>query len=190
MDRLDRILALARRFRPGLRLVHKADSPLMRAAALALRPLVPDFQDRFTTVIGDTVYLPRPPEEMAREPLAAILAHELVHQLDQAEHGWRFYAGYAVWPMPVARTERALWERRAYAVDLMLAHEAHGEAGLRRTLDRLVPLFAGPSYGWMWSGAEAARAFLAPVAEEVRSGTLQRRAPYREILAAWRGEER
>src|SRR5262249_5844475 len=108
MDRLDRILALVRRHRPNLRLVDKHDGPAWRA----LRRVAPGLYG-FTTVIGDTVYLTAPPDEIERDDLAATLAHELVHQLDQAEHGLGFYASYGVWPLPFGRTARAHWERRA-----------------------------------------------------------------------------
>ncbi len=185
-DALDRILALIRAERPGLRLVHKRDSPLMRAVGAALTPLTPDFLDRFTTVLGDTVYLPRPPAEMPRDALARTLAHEFVHQLDMAAHGPWFYASYAL-AMPAGRTLRAHWERRAYAADLMLAHEAGGPRAVERALDGIAPLFSGPAYGFMWAGEAAARRYLAPVRDEVLAGALQRRAPYDRILAAWRG---
>lgn len=187
MDRLDRMLALVRSHRPGLRLVHKADVAWMRWAGRLIRPISPDFDRAVTTVIGDTVYLPVPPDRFDRDQLARILAHELVHQLDQREHGLRFYASYLLTPAPFGRTHRARWERRAYAVDLMIAREEGGDEGLRRAAQRLVGLFSGPSYAWMWAGRGAARAFLEPTVEAVRAGELQVEWPYREILAAWRG---
>lgn len=185
-DELERILALMRSERPGLRLVHKADSPLMRAVGVALWPITPDFADAFTTVLGDTVYLPRPPDQVARKPLARTLAHEFVHQLDMDQWGPVFYATYAA-AMPALRTSRAHWERRAYAVDLMLSHHDGGRVAMDHTFDRIVPLFSGPAYGWMWAGRDAARRYLEPVRDEVVSGTLQVREPYARILAAWRG---
>lgn len=187
MDRLDRILALVRRHRPGLRLVDKRDVPLARVLGLALRPLMPTFMDDVTTVIGDTVYLPRSPEQMDRTQLARILVHELVHQLDQAEHGAWFYLSYVAAPLPVGRTRRAWWERRAYAVDLAIAWIEGGEPRLARVADEVARHFSGPTYAWMWLGTVAARQYVGAVADEIRSGTLQQRAPYREILAAWTG---
>ncbi len=188
-DALDRVLALVRAERPRVRLVHKADAPVMRALGVALAPLAPDFMDRFTTVLGDTVYLPLPPERMPRDALARTLAHELVHMLDMAAWGPVFYTSYVL-AMPVGRTTRAHWERRAYAVDLMLANEAGGARAVERALDWIVPMFAGPAYGYMWAGAASARRYLAPIRDEVLAGTLQQRAPYDRILAAWRGPHR
>ena len=186
MDALERILALMREERPNLQLVCKADSPLMRATAVLVYPLTPDFADGFVTVLGDVIYLPRPQEEMSRTGLAAILAHEFVHQLDMATYGPLFYASYAL-VLPTGRTCRAWWERRAYAVDLMLAHEEGGPVGVERALEWIVPLFSGPSYGFMWAGRAAARRYLDEVARPVLEGTLQRQQPYQRILSAWAG---
>lgn len=185
-DRLQRILALARAHRPGLRLVDKADSPLMRALARLARPFMPHFLDRVTTVIGDTVYTPGPPESLPDGLLARILAHELVHQIDQARWGPLFYLSY-VGLLPVGRTTRAVWERRAYAVDLMLAHHDDGAAGLEMERRRLAVIFGGPSYAWMWGGREAAERFLQPTVDAVAAGELQQQAPYDDILVAWAG---
>ncbi len=158
----------------------------MRAVARMIRPLMPDFLGSVTTVLGDVVYTPGDPGRMPRDELAAVLAHELVHQLDQATYGPWFYVSYGV-IAPTGRTFRAVWERRAYAVDLMLAHDRAGPKGLERCLDRLIPLFSGPTYGWMWAGDEAARRFLRPTADDIERGVMQTREPYRRILAAWRG---
>jgi len=168
------MLALVRRHVPGLRLVAKSESPLLRR-----------FAPGFTTVLGPYVLLYRPAAEIPRDRLAAILAHELVHQLDQQRWGPLFYVSYGVC-LPAGRTVRAVWERRAYAVDLMLAHEAGGLAACER---RLVTLFSDRSYVWMWAGESSARAFLAPVVTAVREGRLQQESPYAEILSAWSGRE-
>ena len=186
MTRLERILALVRRHRPGLRLVDKNTVPWMRGVGVAMMPLMPDFMTAVTVVLGDVVYLPGPPDQMPEEPLARILVHELVHQIDQARLGPLFYVSYALL-LPTGRTARAHWERRAYAVDLMLAFEQGGPRGLERSMDGICRLFSGPSYGFMWAGRSAARAYLAPIADRIRAGDLQREAPYDEILAAWRG---
>jgi hypothetical protein len=187
LDRLDRMLGLVRSHVPDLQFVHKQDSRLMRGLARALTPLTPDFSTRYTTVLGNTVYLPRPIEEFDRDQLAGVLAHELVHQIDMLEHGAWFYVSYLVAPLPTGRTQRAFWERRAYAVDLMLALHTDGEAGLQRTVEWLVMTFSGPAYGWMWHGEDAARRFLEPVCRDVRDGVLQGKAPYDEIYEAWTG---
>ncbi|MCB9684833.1 MAG: hypothetical protein H6738_14470 [Alphaproteobacteria bacterium] len=187
--RLERVLALVRRHRPGLRLVDKRTLPAARFVAWVVRPLAPDFADGTTTVLGDRVFLPRAPDEIDPDQLAAILCHELVHQLDQASYPL-FYVSYVLGPpLPLLRTARADWERRAYAVDLMLAHHDRGERGLHHLLEWLVDVFAGPTYGWMWIGRDAARTYLQPVVDEVLGGALQRREPYRSILAAWTGPD-
>lgn len=185
-DRLDRLLALCRSRVPDLRFAVKSDSAGMRALARLVRPLSPEFAERYVTVIGATVWLPRPAAQFARDDLAAILAHELVHQLDQQRYGPLFYLSYGL-ALPAGRTARAAWERKAYAVDLLIAREEGGLAGVRACANRLIPLFAGSEYGFMWAGEHAAARFLAPTVEAVLRGELDGRAPYAAILAAWRG---
>ena len=185
-NRLERIVALCRQRVPGLRLVDKQQVWWMRWVGTALRPIVPEFADRYTTVIGDTVFLPRPPEALPQDQLASTLAHELVHQLDQKEYRAWFYISYAL-GMPAGRTMRAYWERRAYAVDLMLAMERGGPNEVRRVANHLVEIFRGPAYFWMWAGRMSASEYLRPVVEDVLDGSIHRREPYRSILAAWRG---
>lgn len=186
--RLERVLALVRTHVPDLRLVHKREVAWMRAFGHVIRPMVPDFDTHYTTVLGRTVYLPRPAEQMHPRVLAATLCHELVHQLDQQRWGLAFYASYA-WALPVGRTMRAHWERRAYAVDLLLAYERGGEPELANVASHLAELFAGPGYFYMWAGRAAARDFLDPVVEAVRDGSLAQTEPYAAILAAWHGPE-
>ncbi|MCO4747281.1 MAG: hypothetical protein KC912_20955 [Proteobacteria bacterium] len=187
-DPLDRILALVREHIPDVRLVHKHELRWMRILGKAVRPIAPDFDTHYTTVLGRTVYLPRPPEHMPRRVLAATLAHELVHQLDQRRWGLLFYASYA-WALPTGRTMRAYWERRAYAVDLLIAKERGGALEVENVARRLADVFSGSGYLWMWMGRASARAFLRPTVEAVMSGELERQAPYDVILAAWRGPE-
>lgn len=186
--RLSRILALVRRHVPDLRLVDKRDVRWMRWVGGLLRPVVPEFSTRYTTVLGRTVFLPRPPEQITPDQLASTLAHELVHQLDQQRWGILFYLSYG-FCLPLGRTMRAHWERRAYAVDLLIAWEQGGDRELQRITDLLVHLFAGRSYLWMWMGRRSARAYLDPVVREVRAGRLRHQEPYRSILAAWRGQD-
>ncbi len=182
------MLQLVRRHVPDLVLVDKRDVTWMRWLGGALEPLIPEFSTRYTTVLGATVFLPRPAEKMSPDVLAATLAHELVHQLDQRRWGALFYLSYG-FCLPAIRSMRAHWERRAYAVDLLLAHERGGEPEVLRIAELLVDLFTDRSYLWMWVGRRSARRFLDPVVRAVLDGTLAQQAPYREILAVWRGAE-
>ena len=117
------------------------------------------------------------------------LGHELVHLLDMAEHGVSFYATYLSTPVPVGRTWRAHWERRGYAVDLLIAQEMGGVQAVERLHHRLADLFASADYGWMWAGRSAALRYLQPTVDAVCDGRLAREEPYRSILDAWRGSE-
>ena len=184
-DRLDRILTLTRQHVPDLTLVDKQTVPWMRAVGVMMTPFAPDFATSFTTVLGSTVYLPCAPAEFNRNLLAKILSHELVHQIDQKKWGPLFYLSYGA-ALPAGRTWRAHWERRAYAVDLLLARERGGQAAVERVARRLAVLFSGSSYFWMWAGRDSAADFLAPTVDDVLAGRLDQRDPYRAILDAWR----
>jgi hypothetical protein len=188
MDRLDRMLVLAQDRVPGLRIVHKQDVAWMRMLGVLLRPINPSFSTRYTTVLGHTIYLPDGPRP-DRDRLATTLGHELVHMLDMAEHGFSFYATYLTAPVPVGRTWRAHWERRGYAVDLLIAQETGGAQAVDRLHHWLAELFASSAYGWMWAGRDAALLYLQPTVDAVRDGRLARDEPYRSILDAWRGSE-
>lgn len=185
--RVERMEALVRRNVPGLRIVEKVDSPLMKGLGRVLRPINPDFMDRYTTVLGSTIYLPCPKSTIPPDELAKTLAHEMVHQLDMQDFGALFYLSYVATPLPLGRTHRAFWERRGYAVDLMIAHHTGGDVRLAAVESWVRGVFAGPAYGWMWSGRPAAAAFLKPVSDAIRAGELQKRQPYADILTAWTG---
>jgi hypothetical protein len=187
--RLDRVRRLCASRVPGLRVVDKHTVWWMVWLGRFIRPLVPEFSTRYTTVVGRTVFLPAPPERLPPDLLASTLAHELVHQLDQQRHPLWFYASYG-FLLPVGRTMRAWWERRAYAVDLLLARERGGAAEVLRTADQLAEFFSDASYLWMWVGRARAREYLQPVVDRVLDGSLDAESPYREILAAWNGTER
>lgn len=186
--RLDRILKLVRQHVPDLRLVDKREVPWMRWLGGFLRPVIPEFSDRYTTVLGRTVFLPRPPEQINSEILASTLAHELVHQIDQRRWGPLFYLSYG-FALPSLRSMRAYWERRAYAVDLLLARERGGAIEVARVAELLVEHFAGKSYLWMWAGRRSARRYLQVVVDDVLAGKLDSVEPYRSILVAWQGSE-
>lgn len=185
--RLSRILKLVRHHVPDLRLVDKRQVRWMRWLGGALRPVVPEFSTRYTTVLGSSVFLPQPPEEIVPDVLSSTLAHELVHQLDQRRWGPLFYLSYG-FCLPSIRSLRAYWERRAYAVDLLLARERGGSPEVERVAELIAELFAGRAYLWMWAGRGASRRYLQPVVEAVIRGDLDHEEPYRSILAAWRGE--
>lgn len=179
------MLALVRVHVPNVRLIHKHELVWMRVLGRLLKPIMPDFDTHYTTVLGSTVYLPRPPEQMRADTLAATLAHELVHQLDQQRWGLLFYASYA-WALPTGRTMRAYWERRGYAVDLLIARERGGVPEVENVAKRLAHLFSGPGYFWMWAGRSSATEFLRPTVDAVLDGSLDTEAPYNAILEAWR----
>ena len=185
-ERLARLIGLTESRIPGFHFVTKDNVGWMRLLARLLRPINPRFGSDFNVALGKTVYLTKPKDDWHPDSLSRLLAHELVHLIDQKHYGVFFYLSYGLL-LPSVRTCRAHWELRAYAVDLLLAWETGGEAALLRTANRVTNHLTGPAYGWMWLGQRAARRLLAPTLQSIRTGELQKRDPYLDIIANWRG---
>ncbi|MBN2799320.1 MAG: hypothetical protein JXX28_09260 [Deltaproteobacteria bacterium] len=186
MGRAEHMLHQAARHGAPLRLGYKLEHRWTRLVGRLLRPILPEFMDRTATVVGGVIYLPLRRGALPDDLIARVVAHEWVHRRDMLAFGPLFYLSYALL-LPVGWTARAHWERRAYAVELMLAWEEGGEQRLAATEAELVTFFAGSSYLWMCPGRRRAQRCLAPVSQQIRAGTLQETIPYRHILAAWRG---
>lgn len=75
-----------------------------------------------------------------------VLAHELVHVVQQLADGWRFYLRYVFRP-----SWRVRYEAEAYAVQL--------KAGV--PLEQLAKTLSGPLYLWPCTKGVAAQAILA-----------------------------
>jgi hypothetical protein len=135
-----------------VRLVPKRSSRLMRAAALALRALgLRDFQERYWTTIGRTIYYPA----CVCDPLAHrdVLAHELVHVRQWQRWGVLLWISYLLLPLPFGLSWfRWRWEREAYLVQIERATDRE------REIERVVTaLWSG--YGWPWPRAWMRRWF-------------------------------
>ena len=139
---------------PGLKVVPKASSRLMHLMEVLLWPLLGSaFSERFTTVVGQTIYVPvdwamRP--EIAR---LGVLRHERVH-LRQAKRYGRilFTLAYLLFPLPLGLAWcRARLEWEAYEESMRAAFEYYGKGALNAEHRAyMVGHFTGPSYGWMW----------------------------------------
>jgi hypothetical protein len=126
-----------------VRLLPKAGSPLMRAAALLLRCIGQrDFLQCYWTTLARTVYYPG----NVADPLAhpGVLEHELVHVRQWERWGVLLWVSYLLLPLPFGLAFcRWRWEREAYLVQLERAPDR------AREIDRIVDaLWFG--YGWPW----------------------------------------
>jgi hypothetical protein len=144
---------------PGFRIERKSDSRLMSVLA-ALHFLATlgqrTFMDTFTTVLGDTVYVPRSWDDGRKGYLdkAVTLRHEAVHLRQRRHHGTVvFFLLYTFpyFPMFFAKW-RARFEQEAYEETLRATAELAGaQYVMRKDLrDRIIGHFTGPAYLWMW----------------------------------------
>ncbi len=80
---------------PGFRLKFKDESTSQKVLGLILRPFNPRYMTNFTTTLGKFVYFPSRAWYVENPSRAfSILAHELVHLVDYANHGLWFSASY------------------------------------------------------------------------------------------------
>lgn len=132
---------------PGkFRLVDKRDSRLMRLIGWLLKPINPNFMDKYVTTIGYTVYIGA--DRIATTSGYKILRHEAVHIADYHKYGLWFSFSYLFLPIPFFFTLRAFWEFRGYRESMLVKFEHRGEL-TDAYLDRLADNFTGPSYAWM-----------------------------------------
>jgi hypothetical protein len=126
-----------------VRLVSKADSRLMRAAALLLRGIGQrDFNERFWTTVGRTVYYPTCVEDPLAHP--DVLEHELVHVRQWQRWGVLMWLSYLCLPLPFGLAWfRFRWEREAYLVQIARAADREQE------IERIVQVL-WHGYGWPW----------------------------------------
>jgi hypothetical protein len=152
----------ARLAREHVRVVPKTDSALMRACAVALRPLGNRmFMARYWTTIGSTIYYPT----CVSDPLAypTVLEHELVHVRQWRRWGLWMWISYLLLPLPVGLCWfRFRWEREAYLVELeAVASGPDRDREITRIVDTLWYGYAFPwPRPWMRRWFERAAANL------------------------------
>jgi hypothetical protein len=147
-----------RREFPALRFVEKAGDPLSRTIDLALKVVTLGRQrhylDRYTTVIGWTVYLPTDWARRSPERRYVTMRHEAVHLRQCRRYGFlRMAFLYLVPFFPIGLAwGRARLEWEAYAETLRAIAEVHGLAAARapEVREQLVLQFTSGAYGWMW----------------------------------------
>jgi hypothetical protein len=95
---------------------------------------------------GAKVYLARPFERTTVG--YGLLLHEAVHARDQRRFGLLFYVTYALLPLPVFLSFRAVWEWRAYRETLRAELESYGRIS-DETVEGIARQFSSRLYWWM-----------------------------------------
>lgn len=143
---------------PGFRLVDKRTSTLMKVTDVALKAItfgkMSSFMDRFTTTVGDSIYVPEGWEHRPVTSRLTTLRHERVH-LRQARRLGRFLMSlmYLLVPLPVLFAYyRTKLEQEAYEESLAAIQEYGGNEAL---LDpdlrvRMIDHFVTAEYFWAW----------------------------------------
>lgn len=154
---------------PGIRVVRKSDSRLMRVLDKLLF-FVPNFMTWYTTVIGKTIYTPN------GKISDRALAHEVQHIMDAQKYGLRYHLAYfmpqclallailAIWwlpallfllfLLPIPSPGRMWIERRGYlmsaAWDVWMCEVGNLCPFCRDRIDRYAGVFSSWAYYQMW----------------------------------------
>lgn len=162
---------------PRLRFIDKEQSLLCRLIDRALRLLTfggqSAFVQRYTTVLGQRIYLPSRWAHFGDRERYLILRHEAVHLRQFRRFGMPLMAFFYLLPFfPVGLAlGRALIEREAYRESLVALAEVAGVEALDdpQQIEYIVRQFTGPAYGWMWPFPVQVRAWFRRVREELRA---------------------
>lgn len=140
---------------PTLRLIRKDESRFMRFIAWLITVCtfgrVKGFLDRYTTTIGQTIYLQTSWFEKPEWLRVATLRHERVHLRQQRRYGTvRFMFLYLFVSPLFFAYYRNKFEREAYEETIKAFMEYQGIQMLLKQKDWILDQFTGPVYGWMW----------------------------------------
>ena len=103
------------------------------------------------TTMYNTIFMD--PALIGNDRAATMLEHELVHVRDQ--HKWNVLFFISYWLLPIGPSFKALWEWRAYKVDLISCARDIEEGTYRDYIqgyyaDWVTSQFTGTTYMWMW----------------------------------------
>jgi hypothetical protein len=127
----------------------------MKLLSVLVKPFNPDFQTRFGTTIGMTVYYP---SSWGEATLYEVLKHERIHMRDSKKWKALYYLTYTLFPLPFILSGRAYWEFRGYCETLKVFWERQGSrvdaAGAPvlwyKDVDWVIGQFTGPGYLFMF----------------------------------------
>lgn len=164
---------------PGFNVKRKADSKLMWFLSKILF-FTPNFMTRFTTTVGNTVYVTDDLWNSDNAWALTTLAHEAQHVADKQKYGsvpygfayllpqilaplallsllaiwfsnaWLWSLTALVLLAPIPAMFRMLIERRGYLMTLCVTWWTFGEEMARAHIDRCVSQFTSSNYYFMW----------------------------------------
>ena len=142
---------------PGLRIMHKKDSYLMKTIDVVLKFLsmgaFQTFMTHYVTTIGLTIYANDRWDEITDSTKMIILSHEMVHVAQSKRYGRLFYMFlYLFVPIPIGYAYyRSKFEMEAYEVTITMASKVYGADYVKSEEYRkgIMNVFTGPEYLWM-----------------------------------------
>jgi len=192
---------------PKFKLVRKSESLLMKLLSFILF-FVKDFDTRYTTTIGNTVYMPDHKLDDPDVSTFRTLAHEWVHlhrggTLGYVPHavsyllpqalvvlvpvcGFLFPHPWAWWAVALALlTPWPSWwrmeeELEAYTMSMAVTHWVYGHVS-DDSVERIAKLFYGPSYYFMWPFKARILNRLRAERRKVEAGLYNTHYPYRIV---------
>jgi len=208
MDPISHFVEYLCQFIPGIKLVEKKQSLLMKLLGKLLF-----FNKRFmthtTTVLGKTIYLP---SQVSRDlSLMSIIAHEYVHIQDAKRMGFIKFALQYTFPQnltllalftlltpwepsfigflifiealfPWPSFYRIEIEMRAYSMSLLFELWTKGHTRLK-AIDETVDILHGPTYYWPGGNKKLSQFYFKIILEDAQHGILPTGNAFREV---WR----
>lgn len=132
---------------PGFDVVVKSASKFMWFLYYCglMRFWCPTYMTNFTTVFGQTVYMPE--YLIGSDSGADVLRHERVHMRDSVKWTVWYWITYVM--LPIGPSGRAYWELRGYKETMRCYYERNGNIP-----DSIIEFVAGQfttsKYLWMW----------------------------------------
>jgi hypothetical protein len=142
---------------PDFRLRKKGESTLMRLIGFVLMVMTfgknRDFMTRFTTTLGNTIFVPDDWEKRLPMSQCITLRHERVHMRQSKKYGRLMFSFlYLFWPLPVFRaTWRRRFEQEAYEESIRAMHEYGEDPANYVYRVRMILHFTSSEYFWMWT---------------------------------------
>jgi len=161
---------------PGLRVVRKRDSKLMRVLNVVLF-FVPNFLENYTTTLGKTIYLSETLWFNTRKSCLPTLAHEARHAYDSQQLGTVWFSLMYLFPqvlavlallaipfslwwltalaflLPWPAWGRVIIEFWGYSTTAIVTDWLYGRKAAYEQIDWCRRQFVGPAYyfmGWLW----------------------------------------
>lgn len=155
------------------------DAPWLHALILWLgATFVKEFDTRFTTTIGTTIYFPKGwRTDFSSYKTYKVARHEMIHVIDYKRFGLWFLISYAIL-LPAIFTMRAFWEIRGYTQSILVDYEYYGDIDRDKCFNFMESTFCGASYFWMLPFRGLVRRKFSKIIDDIESGEISGFYPY------------